>query len=115
MDQCGNWSLAEIKCHKKRGDPLPRMNCFEIKQHQKEMLEQYEKETIERLSNLEAIYVHFPGYPEEWDEWIFIDPKYTVCCCQSGCTIATNTSDLYHRVAAPYSQINTQDVIYSED
>eukprot|EP01084_Bolivina_argentea_P079296 143865_1 len=83
-DRFGKWYKANIIAHKKAKEDIPK----------KPELSNNQKTNIQKFKNLEGIYVHYHGFEEKWDEWIFIDPNETICECKTMCEV----DETKHRV-----------------
>eukprot|EP01083_Nonionella_stella_P102852 293072_1 len=88
-DRWGQWYEAKIKIHKPIKEDMPKKG-----------LKKEQTKEIDKLKNLEAIFVRYPGWDEKYNEWIFIDPERTFCKCGALC----NTDRAKHRIAAHDTQ-----------
>ena len=90
-DKWGKWYEARIVVHKPAGAAMPE-KARNLKKEQKERMEE--------LQPLEALFIHYTQWPEKWDEWIFIDPASTLCRCRTRCLF----DKAQHRLAPPKTQ-----------
>jgi len=67
-DKWNQWYLAEIQKHKTASDNISA-----------EELGKENKENLEFVQNLEAIYIHYIGFAEKYDEWIIITDDKIFC------------------------------------
>eukprot|EP01084_Bolivina_argentea_P244420 409448_1 len=90
-DTWGKWYTAQILHYKAAYDSIsPELQV---------KLSDEQVRNIVKLQKLQGIFVHYLGWENRWDEWIFID-KNSICTCISKCT----KDKSQHRVAVLATQ-----------
>merc|ERR1712228_459976 len=90
-----------IQKHKKKSDTISA----------NELGKKY-KEKLDSVQNIEAVYIHYVGFADKYNEWIFITNDEIFCDCKERCDRSIEQKD--HRIAAANTQSEWKNKIKKE-
>ena len=95
-DRWKKWYQSRIKYVKQAGEAVPEEPKFQYDQ----LMKRRKPNEISQLQEQCGVLVHYDGWQQKWDEWIFFDEN-TMCSCHQRCQ---NKWWSEHRIALPNSQ-----------